>query len=241
MTTAPQFRKGDRVRLRPHARSDVFDLALAGRSATVSSVERDIEGRFYIAVLVDDDPGVSIGPRRPGHRFFFAPEEVELAPAEEQPVESARRTILVAGIGNIFLGDDAFGVEVAQRLVRSELPEGARAVDYGIRSVHLIYDLLEPIDELIIVDAVDRKEPPGSIFVFDPEQGAFGDDSGDLHGVDLHAVLAAIDQLGERRPRVRIVGCQPVELGAHIGLSAEVEDAVEKSISLIRRILCESN
>ena len=149
--------------------------------------------------------------------------------------------VLIAGIGNIFFGDDAFGVEVAQRLAKSELPEGARAVDYGIRSVHLIYDLLEPIDQLIIVDAVDRHEPPGSVFVIDPEPGAGDGDGGDLHTVDLHAVLAAVDQLGERRPRVRIVGCQPVELGAHIGLSAEVEDAVEKSISLIRRILCESN
>ena len=115
MTREGPFRKGDRVRLHPQARGDVFDLALTGRTATVASVEEDFEGRLYVAVLVDDDPGASIGPRRPGHRFFFAPEEVELMAGEGEGVAPTPRTILVAGIGNIFLGDDAFGVEVARR------------------------------------------------------------------------------------------------------------------------------
>ena len=84
---------GTRVKLRPRAGGDVFDLALVGKTAVVDVVERDMEGRVHVGVLVDDDPGRDLGER--GHRFFFAPEEVV-------PLR-----VLVAGIGNVFLGDDA--------------------------------------------------------------------------------------------------------------------------------------
>ncbi len=78
-----EFRPGDRVRLRPRAGGDVFDIALAGRVATVAAIEQDYEGRIYFAVIVDDDPGKDLGLlRQPGHRFFFAPEEIEPAPQE---------------------------------------------------------------------------------------------------------------------------------------------------------------
>lgn len=73
-----EIRTGDRVRLRPRGGADIFDLALAGMSATVDAVEQDFEGRVYLAVTVDDDPGRDLGQlRQPGHRFFFTPEEVE--------------------------------------------------------------------------------------------------------------------------------------------------------------------
>lgn len=73
-----ELREGDRVRLRPRGRADIMDLALAGRVATVASVEQDYDGRVYLAVTVDDDPGRDLGElRQPGHRFFFSPEEVE--------------------------------------------------------------------------------------------------------------------------------------------------------------------
>jgi hypothetical protein len=72
------LRQGDRVRLRPRAGGDILDLALAGRVATIESIELDYEDRIYLAVTVDDDPGKEFGiQRQPGHRFFFAPEEVE--------------------------------------------------------------------------------------------------------------------------------------------------------------------
>ena len=75
---AAEIRQGDRVRLRPRARADIMDLALAGKIATVDSIEQDYEGRAYVAVTVDDDPGRDLGAlRQPGHRFFFAPDEVE--------------------------------------------------------------------------------------------------------------------------------------------------------------------
>ena len=73
-----ELRQGDRVRLRPRGRADILDLALAGKTATVESIEQDFEGRVYLAVTVDDDPGKDLGVlRQPGHRFFFQPEEVE--------------------------------------------------------------------------------------------------------------------------------------------------------------------
>jgi len=79
-----ELRPGDHVRLKPRAGGDVFDLALAGRAATVEAIEQDYEGRIHIAVIVDDDPGKDLGMlRQPGHRFFFTPEEVEPAPPGE--------------------------------------------------------------------------------------------------------------------------------------------------------------
>ena len=78
-----EVRQGDRVRLRPQGRADILDLALAGRTATIEAIEQDFEGRVYLAVLVDDDPGKDLGAlRQPGHRFFFQPEEVEPLEAE---------------------------------------------------------------------------------------------------------------------------------------------------------------
>jgi hypothetical protein len=75
---ARELRQGDRVRLRPRGRADILDLALDGKSATIESIEQDWEGRAYLAVTVDDDPGKDLGTlRQPGHRFFFTPEEVE--------------------------------------------------------------------------------------------------------------------------------------------------------------------
>lgn len=73
-----EIRQGDRVRLHPCRRADILDLALKGMTATIESIEQDLEGRVYLAVIVEDDPGKDLGGlRQPGHRFFFQPEEVE--------------------------------------------------------------------------------------------------------------------------------------------------------------------
>jgi hypothetical protein len=75
---AAEIRQGDRVRLRPRGRADILDLALEGKTATVEAIEQDYDGRAWLAVTVDDDPGKDLGAlRQPGHRFFFSPEEVE--------------------------------------------------------------------------------------------------------------------------------------------------------------------
>ena len=118
------LRRRSRVRLRPHAGGDVFDLVLAGRTAVVEGIDQDMEGNLRLAVVVEDDPGRDLGERRqPGHRFFFSPEEVEPL-GDEAPATGVR--VLVAGIGNVFLGDDGFGVALADRLARRELPPGSR-------------------------------------------------------------------------------------------------------------------
>jgi hypothetical protein len=79
-----ELRRGERVRLRPRARADILDVALAGRTATIDAIEQDFEGRVYLAVTVDDDPGRDLGElRQPGHRFFFGPEEVEPVEREQ--------------------------------------------------------------------------------------------------------------------------------------------------------------
>ena len=122
-----QVKAGDRVRIRPKKRADVMDMALDGKIAVIEAVEQDVEGGVQLALVLDDDPGRDLGMmRQPGHRFFYATDEVE-------PVKDGRmKKILVAGIGNIFFGDDAFGCEVASQLARRPLPEGVRVNDFGI-------------------------------------------------------------------------------------------------------------
>ncbi|HVP54436.1 MAG TPA: hypothetical protein VMU45_05510 [Candidatus Eisenbacteria bacterium] len=110
-----EVKVGDRVRLHPRPGGDVLDIALAGQVARIESIEQDYEGTHHVCVVLDDDPGRDLGLlRQPGHRFFFDAEEVEPLPADEARHSTIKEQsrILVAGIGNIFLGDDGFGVEV---------------------------------------------------------------------------------------------------------------------------------
>ena len=103
-----------------------------------------------------------------GRYLYFHPDEVE--PLRIGTGAAAvTGGVLVAGIGNIFLADDGFGVEVAQRLRRPALPDGVRVEDFGIRGVHLAYELLDGYDALVLVDAVPMGEPPGTVAVIEPE------------------------------------------------------------------------
>jgi hydrogenase maturation protease len=149
------------------------------------------------------------------------------------------KRVLVAGIGNVFQSDDGFGVAVAQRMERHELPEGTRVVDFGIRGVHLAYDLLEPPDLLVIVDVTSRSGPPGTLYLIDPEvePEVFAGVSPDAHAMDPCAVLLAVRQMGGALPRTRIVGCEPVDLDEGMGLSGPVEQAIEPAIAMIRRLI----
>jgi hydrogenase maturation protease len=210
-----ELRRASRVRLRPHAGGDIMDLALAGRSAVVEGIDQDLEGNVRLAVVVEDDPGRDLGERRqPGHRFFFAPEEVEplgAGDAAEAGAAAAGRTrVLVAGIGNVFLGDDGFGVALAARLARRELPPGVEVVDYGIRGMDLAYALQDGWDAVVLLDAVPRGRAPGTLYVIEPE---LGDDdpigSPDAHGMDPVRVLALARALGGPLPRVLVLGCEP--------------------------------
>jgi hypothetical protein len=137
-------RTGSRVRLRPRKGGDIMDIALAGQIATIECIEQDYEGKCHVCVVLDEDPGRDMGLlRQPGHRFFFDAEEVEPLSGEEarQIPATQKPSILVAGIGNIFLGDDAFGVEVVRRMAGLSLPESVRVSDFGIRGFDLAYAL----------------------------------------------------------------------------------------------------
>ena len=150
------------------------------------------------------------------------------------------RRVLVAGIGNIFLSDDAFGVEVAHWLSGRALPDGVRVEDYGIRGIHLAYDLLEGYDAMVLVDAVPMGEPPGTLAVIEPDSATLSSASpkeGAVPVVDAHTmspdiVLAALTRLGGSIDRIIIVGCQPGGLDEGIGLSPAVESAVPAAVDL---------
>jgi hydrogenase maturation protease len=152
------------------------------------------------------------------------------------------RRLLIACVGNIFLGDDAFGVEVARRLAAVELPEGARVIDFGIRGIDLTYALLDGYESIILVDAAPRGGAPGTLYVLEPTPG---DPSGrecpgsllDAHGMDPAKVLRLAESLGGRVGRLLLVGCEPGTSAEpddiQDGLSASVRSAVEEAVPLI--------
>jgi hydrogenase maturation protease len=144
--------------------------------------------------------------------------------------------VLVAGIGNVFLGDDGFGVAVASRLAREPLPDGARVSDFGIRGLHLAFELFDPPDLLILVDATPRGGAPGTLYLIDPEIDA-SSAGADAHAMDPRAVLAAVRRMTGTLPRTLIVGCEPADVCEGIELSEPVQRAIEPAIAMIRRLI----
>ncbi len=149
--------------------------------------------------------------------------------------------ILVAGIGNIFLGDDAFSSEVARRLAARPMPDGVNVVDFGIRGLDLAYALLDGYDAAII-DATPRGGPPSTLYVIEPDPAeAREPEDADLliqtHGMDPLKVLRLATALGDQAGHVLLVGCEPETIGTDedpvMGLSAPVEAAVDRAIPLI--------
>jgi hydrogenase maturation protease len=145
--------------------------------------------------------------------------------------------VLVAGVGNIFLGDDGFGPEAARRLADSPLPDDVRVVDYGIRGMHLAYDLLDGYDALVIVDAVSRGGEPGDVVVLEVGEEDLGSGDFDAHGMEPTAMLASLGSLGGRLPRTYVVGCEPADVTEGIGLSAPVAAAVGRAVELVTGLL----
>jgi hydrogenase maturation protease len=223
-----ELRRRSRVRLRPQARADVLDVALAGRTAVVEELVESMEGVVQLAVTIEDDPGRDLGEQRQiGHRFFFSPDEVE--PLEQAEPPAVARRILVAGIGNVFFGDDGFGVAVAGRLATSALPPGVDVVDFGIRGMDLAYALRD-YDVAILVDAVPRGGPPGTLYVIEPDRDG-GEAGPDAHAMDPVKVLALARGLGDALPRVLVVGCEPATVpGEEDDLSAELSEAVRAAL-----------
>jgi hydrogenase maturation protease len=247
-----EVKPGSRVRLRPRPGGDVMDIALAGQIATIECIEQDYEGKQHICVVLDGDPGRDMGLlRQPGHRFFFDAVEIEPLSPDPFPQTSAvqKPTILVAGIGNIFLGDDAFGVEVVRRLANRQLPESVRVVDFGIRGLDLAYALQDGYETTILVDACPHGRAAGTLYVIEPDLKALDDPDGPPAVVEAHAmnpmnVLRMARAMNIEIKNVLLVGCEPETLGGaegQMGLSAAVEAAVDHAVklaeSIIKRIL----
>jgi hydrogenase maturation protease len=151
--------------------------------------------------------------------------------------------VLIAGIGNIFLGDDAFGVEVAQRLLRRSWPEDVRVVDFGIRGFDLAYAILDGPALTILVDATPRGGAPGTLYVIEPAPDAADGQAGpaiDTHSMDPVQVLQLVRAFGGRPERMLVVGCEPATFGpegeGQMGLSPPVETALDDAVRLVEKL-----
>ena len=243
-----EVKRGDRVRLFPHAGGDVLDIALRGQIATIEAIEQDYEGKSHVCVVLDDDPGRDLGLlRQPGHRFFFDPSEVEPLPPEKQSqtstVQQAR--ILVAGIGNIFFGDDGFGVEVAQQLSKGDFPSTVRVADFGIRGFDLAYALQDGYETTILIDAFPHGQPPGTVYVVEPDLNDPASSPANANFVEPHAmnplnVLRMAMAMNGPLKRVLLVGCEPATLGdeeGQMGLSPVAQAAVAEAVKVVEKLI----
>jgi len=147
--------------------------------------------------------------------------------------------VFVVGVGNIFLGDDGFGVEVAARMRSRPIPDGVRVDDFGIRGVHLAYELLEGYDLVILVDTVDLGEAPGTIAVLEPEPDSEGEVAPDAHDLDPVSVMGLLTDLGGSVGRMLVVGCQPADVSEQMGLTAPVAAAIDDAIAVIEELVQE--
>ncbi|MGA7732292.1 MAG: hydrogenase maturation protease [Chloroflexia bacterium] len=154
--------------------------------------------------------------------------------------------ILVACIGNIFLGDDAFGVEVARVLAQRQLPEGVRVTDFGIRGFDLAYALMDDYDASILVDALPRGDAPGTLYVIEPDMNNLGKLEGaaiDTHAMHPLRVLTLVKTLGGEPGRVLVLGCEPTPLDPDdeeiglMGLSEPVQLAVGEAVRMIEGLI----
>jgi hydrogenase maturation protease len=154
------------------------------------------------------------------------------------------RRLLVAGIGNIFYADDGFGVEVVRRLATASLPAGVRVVDFGIRGLHLAYEMMDGgYDQVILVDALPQNAPAGTIAVVEAGLTASDTDEGgpewDAHSMHPAAVLRLVQRIGGSVPNVLVVGCEPARLDENIGLSPVVAAAVDEAAQLVLQLVAE--
>ncbi len=146
--------------------------------------------------------------------------------------------ILVAGIGNIFLGDDGFGSEVVRN---TELPQddpNVRVLDYGIRGMHLAYDLLEEWDTLVLVDAIPSRGEPGTLHVFQADHQSGAETPGlDAHSMDPAAVFASLRALGGEPPYTVVVGCEAGGVEEGMGLTEPVAKAIPRAARAVEEIV----
>lgn len=154
--------------------------------------------------------------------------------------------ILVAGVGNVFLGDDGFGVEVVRRLAGRDLPEGVEVVDFGIRGMDLAYALQDDYETVVFVDATPRGEKPGTVYLIEAEVEEDREVALDTHGMDPVKVIKLSRALGAKPTRTLVVGCEPqvVLSGEDYGemlmeLSEPIQNAVEEAVKLVESLVKE--
>jgi hydrogenase maturation protease len=146
--------------------------------------------------------------------------------------------LLVAGIGNIFFGDDGFGSEVARALGESPI-EDVKIEDFGIRGLHLAFELVAGYERAFLIDAVPRGGQPGTLYVLEPDVQP-QKTMPDAHRMDLQNVFAFVRTIGGEPPPITIVGCEPCLAGEQIGLSDAVSAAVTPAVELVRRLVEEA-
>lgn len=159
-----------------------------------------------------------------------------------------RTRILVAGIGNIFLGDDGFGCEVARRLAGYDLPAEVRVVDFGIRGFDLGYALLEDYELIVLIDATPRGGVPGTLYQVEPEfnnldleQNSDPATLVETHNMVPTKVLAFAKFMGATLRRMVVIGCEPEVLGedeeGRIGLSPPVAASIDGAVSMVESLI----
>jgi hydrogenase maturation protease len=146
--------------------------------------------------------------------------------------------ILVAGIGNIFLGDDGFGPEVMRHVGAQTFGADVHPVDYGIRGMHLAYDLLEDWRALVLVDALPDRGAPGTLHVFEADHETLSPTIGlEAHSMDPAAVFATLRALGGTPPQTIVIGCEVENIDEGMGLSAPVSAAVPRAVAAVDEVL----
>jgi hydrogenase maturation protease len=155
-------------------------------------------------------------------------------------------SILIAGVGNIFLGDDAFGVEVVRALAQRPLPPDASAVDYGIRGFDLAFALLDPWQAVIIVDTLTRGNAPGTLYTLEPDLTAMRrapaiEAAMNPHGMDPMRVLHLALSMGAITAQVYVVGCEPEDFGdeleGRMGLTETLQASIPGAVTMVEGLV----
>ena len=154
------------------------------------------------------------------------------------------RQILVAGVGNAWLRDDAFGGECARRLEAEGVPDGVSVMDVGTSGLDLAYEVMRGYDALLLLDATRQSGEPGTLYVMEPERAEFegeirDGESIDPHDMDPHTVLRFVTVTGGWPGRVLVIGCEPGEAEPGLGMTAPVQAAVEAAVTLVRQTIAE--
>lgn len=168
---------------------------------------------------------------------------IEMAKAKNAPVTYHKKRVMIAGVGNMFMKDDGFGGAVIRKILNKEFPEGVEIKDFGTGGLKLAYDLMKGYDGLILLDASQRGEKPGTLYVIEPDEKEFTADLEqggpiDPHGADPVMVLRFVKAIGSWPGKVMIVACEPETVDDfEIGLSDQVNASVDKAVELVDEII----